>query len=96
MKVTAEDIKRVALLSRLRIAEGEMGGYVEQFDGILRYMDVLQELDTATVDPTTYALPIQNVWREDAVKATLPRELALSAAPLQDDGYFKVPRVLEE
>ena len=53
-------------------------------------------MDTEGVKPTTYALPMQNVFREDTVKESLGREAALSNAPLKEDGYFKVPKVLED
>ncbi|MBQ1613274.1 MAG: Asp-tRNA(Asn)/Glu-tRNA(Gln) amidotransferase subunit GatC, partial [Selenomonas sp.] len=56
----------------------------------------LSELDTENVKPTTYALPMQNVFRKDEVKESLDREAALANAPLKEDGYFKVPKVLED
>ena len=70
--------------------------YIQQMDSILTYMDNLSKVDTENVKPTTYALPMQNVFREDVVKPSLPREAALANAPLQEDGYFKVPKVLED
>ena len=96
MKVTREDLKNVAVLSRLAIAEDKADGYIAQMDAILSYMDNLSEINTDAVKPTTYALPMENVFREDVVKPSLDRELALSNAPLEEGGYFKVPRVLEE
>jgi aspartyl/glutamyl-tRNA(asn/gln) amidotransferase, C subunit len=96
MKVTREDLKNVAVLSRLAIAEDKADGYIAQMDAILSYMDNLSEINTDAVKPTTYALPMENVFREDVVKPSLDRELALSNAPLKEGGYFKVPRVLEE
>lgn len=96
MKVTREDLKNVAVLSRLAIAEDKADGYIAQMDAILSYMDNLSEINTDAVKPTTYPLPMENVFREDVVKPSLDRELALSNAPLKEGGYFKVPRVLEE
>jgi len=61
----------------------------------LQYVENLDGVDTAEVQPTTYALPMQNVFRADEVKPSLAREAALSNAPLADDGYFKVPKILE-
>ena len=86
MKVTKKDLENVAVLSRL----------IQQMDAILTYMDNLSEVDTENVKPTTYALPMSNVFREDEVKPSLPREAALSNAPLKENGYFKVPKVLED
>lgn len=95
MKISEQDIKTVASLSRLRIREDEKDDVLFQLNKILTYVENLQALDTTNVEPTTYALPMQNVFREDKVKPSLDRELALSNAPLKEDGYFKVPRVLE-
>lgn len=96
MKVTEDDIKTVASLSRLNIPENETAEVIEQLDKFLTYVENLQSIDTENIEPTTYALPMQNVFRADVVKKSLDRELALSNAPLKEDGYFKVPRVLEE
>ena len=95
MKVTKQDIDTVASLSRLNIRDDEVEGVMEQLDKFLTYVDNLKEIDTTNIEPTTYALKMQNVFREDIVKPSLPRDDALSNAPLKEDGYFKVPRVLE-
>ena len=95
MKVTEKDLEMCANLSRLNIREDEKSTSLKDLDAILTYVDKLQEIDTSKVEPTTYARPMQNVFREDVVKPSLDRELALSNAPEQDDGYFRVPRVLE-
>ena len=96
MKVTEQDIKTVASLSRLKIRPEETAEVIEQLDKFLTYVENLKAIDTTNIEPTTYALPMQNVFRADEVKPSLERELALSNAPLAEDGYFKVPRVLEE
>lgn len=95
MKVSKKDIESVAVLSRLHIEEEAREEYAAQMDKILTYMENLSALDTSEVRPTTYALPMQNVFREDEVKPSLDREAALSNAPLREDNYFKVPKVLE-
>ncbi|MBQ7199136.1 MAG: Asp-tRNA(Asn)/Glu-tRNA(Gln) amidotransferase subunit GatC [Selenomonadaceae bacterium] len=96
MKVTENDVKVVASLSRLNISPEESAEVIAQLDKFLTYVENLQTIDTTKIEPTTYAVPMQNVFRADKVKPSLDRELALSNAPLKDDGYFKVPRVLEE
>jgi len=96
LKVTDQDIKTVASLSRLRIRPDESAEVAAQLDKFLTYVENLQAIDTSNIEPTTYALPMQNVFRADEVKPSLERDLALSNAPLAEDGYFKVPRVLEE
>ncbi len=96
MKVTKEDMENVAVLSRLSIPKAETEEYTEQLSAFLDYVENLKAVDTENVKPTTYALPMQNVFREDVVRPSLSRTAALANAPLQEDGYFKVPRVLEE
>lgn len=95
MKVTKNDIDTVASLSRLHINEDEVPAVMDKLDKFLNYVENLKSVDTTNIEPTTYALKMQNVFREDVVKNSLPREAALSNAPLKEDGYFKVPRVLE-
>lgn len=96
MKVTREDVENVALLSRLRIDEKDMDKNIQELSDFLEYVDRLQQVDTENVAPTAHVLPIQNVFREDVVKPSLNRDLALSNAPEQEDGYFRVPKIVEE
>ena len=74
MKVTKEDLQNVAVLSRLSIAEDQEDKYIGQLDKFLTYVENLSGVNTEGVKPTTYALPMQNVFREDTVKES--RELA--------------------
>lgn len=84
------------MLSRLAIDTEEMADYTRQFNDFLAYVDNLAEADTDQVKPTAHVLPLKNVFRADEVKPSLSRELALSNAPLREDGYFKVPKILED
>ncbi len=95
MKVTKKDLAAVALLSRLAIKKEEEDKYLGQLDAFLQYVENLKSVDTANVEPTMYALALQNVFRADEVKPSLAREAALFNAPLAEDGYFKVPKILE-
>ena len=95
MKVTAKDVRHIANLSRLSIADSEMDTYTEQFNQILNYADILQELDTKGIEPSPYVLPISNVLREDVAVVGVSHEEALKNAPEVHNGGFKVPRVIE-
>lgn len=95
MKITRKDVEHVALLSRLEIAESDIEKFTGQLDAILEYVDVLEKVNTEGVEPTAHVLPLKNVMRPDEVRASLPRDLALSNAPEQEDGYFKVPKIME-
>ena len=96
MKIEVKDREMVASLSRLKLDKGEVAEVGGQLEKFLTYVENLKAIDTASIEPTTYALPMQNVFRADEIKPSLGQEEALSNAPLKEDGYFKVPRVLEE
>ncbi|MDQ0203797.1 Asp-tRNA(Asn)/Glu-tRNA(Gln) amidotransferase subunit GatC [Pectinatus haikarae] len=95
MKVSGKDVENVAGLSRLRITEDKMDKYLIEFNDFLEYVDMLQKVDTENVEPTAHVLPLQNVFREDEIKPSLDRDMALSNAPEKENGYFKVPRIIE-
>ncbi|HML89986.1 MAG TPA: Asp-tRNA(Asn)/Glu-tRNA(Gln) amidotransferase subunit GatC [Methylomusa anaerophila] len=95
MKITREDVENVALLSRLEMNETEMEQYTVQLNAILEYAEVLDKVNTENVEATAHVLPLKNVMRPDEVKSSLPREAALSNAPEAEDGYFKVPKIME-
>jgi aspartyl-tRNA(Asn)/glutamyl-tRNA(Gln) amidotransferase subunit C len=95
VKITCKDVANVALLSRLEFSENELETFTGQMDAILEYADVLNKLNVDNVQPMAHVLPLKNVMRADEVKPSLSRELALSNAPEQEDGYFKVPKVME-
>ncbi len=96
MKVTREDVENVAWLSRLSVSDAEMDKNIQELGDFLAYVDKLKDVDTENVQPTAHVLPLKNVFREDVVKPSLDRSLALSNAPDQEDGYFRVPKIIEE
>ena len=95
MNVTEQDLTTTAHLSRLAIPAAEKDDALKTLGDFLTYVDHLSDVDTKDVQPTTYALPIENVFRADEVRPSLSNEAALSNAPLHENGYFKVPKVLE-
>ena len=95
MNVTEQDLPTTAHLSRLAIPAAEKDDALKTLGDFLTYVDNLSDVDTKDVQPTTYALPIENVFRADEVRPSLSNEAALSNAPLHENGYFKVPKVLE-
>jgi len=89
------DIEKVAKLARLELSEEEKKRFGEQLEQILAYMEQLNRLDTQGVEPTSHAIPIANVFREDKVKPSFPKEEVLGISPAQEDDHFKVPRIIE-
>lgn len=94
-KITRQEVDHVARLARLDLSEEERERMTQQLDRILAYMDKLNELDTSQVEPTTHVLPLQNVMREDAPRASLAQGDALANAPDREEAFFRVPRILE-
>ena len=95
MKISQKDVEHVARLARLTVVPEELKSLTEQMDAILGYVDKLNELDTAGVEPMAHAVPMSNVFREDEINPTIGIERALQNAPQSEGGYFKVPKVIE-
>jgi len=89
------DIEKVAGLARLELSKEEKETFGNQLEQILTYMEQLKRLDTTGVEPTSHAIPIYNVFRDDEVKPSFPHEEVLAIAPDEEDGHFKVPRIIE-
>ena len=96
MKISKDQVEYVANLANLELNDEEKEIFTRQLDSILSYMDKLNQLDTVHVDPTSHVLPIKNIFRQDKVKPSLPIEEALANAPDRKNGFFRVPRVIEE
>lgn len=93
MKMKIED---VAKLARIRLDEKEKDKLGKDLEGILAYVEKLNELDTKAVQPTSHALPLENVFRKDEIKRQDVKEEVLKHAPSREGGFFKVPKVIEE
>ena len=89
------DVEKVARLARLRLSEDEKNRFAAQMDQILTNIEQLNKVDTSGVEPTSHAIPIHNAFREDEVTSSSPREEVLGIAPSEEDGHFKVPRIIE-
>jgi aspartyl-tRNA(Asn)/glutamyl-tRNA(Gln) amidotransferase subunit C len=94
MSLTRSDVERIALLARLELTGAELDMMTEQLGRILDFMSQLEELDTDSVAPMAHVADVSNVFREDEVRDSLPRDQALAAAPRHDDECFQVPAVL--
>lgn len=89
------DIEKVARLARLELSAEEKIIFGSQLEQILNYMEQLSRLDTTGVEPTSHAIPLSNVFKEDEVKPSFPQEEVLAIAPEEEDGHFKVPKIIE-
>ncbi len=95
MPITPDEVKYVAHLSRLDLADEQKQRFAGQIGAILAYMEKLNELDTSEVEPMVHGIEAGQRMRTDEVAQSLPREEALENAPESTDGYFRVPRIIE-
>lgn len=96
MSITRDEVAHLARLARLELNEDELGQMAGQLDAILSAVARVSEVASADVPPTSHAVPLTNVLREDVVRPSLTPEQALSGAPAAEDGRFRVPRILGE
>ena len=94
MRISEEEVRKVAQLARLHLDPEEVEEYRGQLDAILAYIAKLNELDTSAVEPTTHVLAISQPLREDVSAETLPQKEAVRNAPESDGESFIVPRVI--
>jgi aspartyl-tRNA(Asn)/glutamyl-tRNA(Gln) amidotransferase subunit C len=93
-RITADDVRKVAQLARLDLPEERIATYTGQLERILDYVAHLQQVDTEGVLPTTRAVEVVNVTREDRVEPTEVREQLLDLAPQREGDFFRVPKIL--
>ncbi|MBC1922864.1 Asp-tRNA(Asn)/Glu-tRNA(Gln) amidotransferase subunit GatC [Listeria grayi] len=94
--ISKETVEKVAHLAKLEVSEQEAEAFAEQLGNIITMVEKLNTLDTANVEPTSHAIDVSNVLREDVAHPGLDRKLVLKNAPETQDGMFKVPTILED
>lgn len=100
VKVTMEDVERVAELAHLELAPGEMPGMVHDLNAILDYVAELNELDTTSVAPLAQVSELEGArgfgdLRADVLQPSLDRAAVMPQAPESNGAFFKVPKVIE-
>lgn len=94
--IDLEQVRKVAHLARLELTPEEEQRLPSQLSAILDYVEQLSELDTNNVEPTTRAIDVSNVFREDVQTTFGDRELLLENAPDREDDFFRVPKIMGE
>ena len=95
--LTRDDVAHLAHLTRLELSDQELDVYVGQLSVILDAVATVSTVaDTPGVEPTSHAVPLTNVYRDDVVRPGLTNEAALAGAPAAEDGRFRVPQILGE
>jgi aspartyl-tRNA(Asn)/glutamyl-tRNA(Gln) amidotransferase subunit C len=103
VKITETEVRYVADLANLKLADSEIARLAKDMDEILTHMDAMSELDTSTVEPMAQVLYQDAAYeaddtatlRDDEVRPPLGNLPALANAPLAGSGYYKVPKVIE-
>jgi aspartyl-tRNA(Asn)/glutamyl-tRNA(Gln) amidotransferase subunit C len=93
IQVDEKLVKEIASLARLDLTEEETETFVSQFQDILQYFSILNELDTENVPPAYLSSAKKSVMREDVVEASVPTKEFLANAPQSKDDYVVIPRV---
>ena len=96
MKITLEDVEKVAKLARLEVTPAEKEAFAKQLSQILTHVEKLREYDTTGVEPTAAVLGQVNAFRDDIVRPSLPVEKALANAPEREGDGFAVPKIIED
>lgn len=94
--IDPEQVQKVAHLARLELTPEQQEQFTGQLSKILEYVEQLNELDTTDVPPTTRAIDVSNVTREDEILPYTDKEALLEQAPAREDDYFRVPQILNE
>ncbi len=96
--LTRDDVAHLAHLARLELSEQELDTYVGQLSVILDSVATVSAVAASDADiaPTSHAVPLTNVYRDDVVRPGLSHEAALAGAPAAEDGRFRVPQILGE
>ncbi|MDD1421164.1 Asp-tRNA(Asn)/Glu-tRNA(Gln) amidotransferase subunit GatC [Dolichospermum sp. ST_sed1] len=92
--IDSEQVRKVANLARLELTADEEAQFTTQLGSILDYIEQLNQLDVTNIAPTTRAIDVSNVTREDILQPYTDREAILNSAPQQEGDFFRVPKIL--
>jgi aspartyl-tRNA(Asn)/glutamyl-tRNA(Gln) amidotransferase subunit C len=96
MEITDAMVDKLAHLARLKFNEEEKKAIKKDLEKMIAFVEKLDELKLEDVEPLLHMSDEVNVLREDEVKGSISREEALKNAPLHDEQFFKVPKVIKK
>jgi aspartyl-tRNA(Asn)/glutamyl-tRNA(Gln) amidotransferase subunit C len=94
--ISRDEVAHLARLARLAVTEVELDKFAGQLDVILQSVASVGEVAAQDIPPTSHAVPMRNVFRDDLPRPGLTQAQALAGAPAVEDGRFRVPRILGE
>ncbi len=95
-RITPQDVRKVSKLARLEITDEQVQNYANTLEKILEYVAQLEKIDTTGVPPTTRAVEVTNVTRDDIVESSEIRENLIDLAPQREDEFYKVPKIMSD
>lgn len=95
MKLSREEVLHIARLARIALTEEEITRYSEQLSNLLEHFQVLQEVNTDDVPPTSQSIELRGVMRNDRTEPSLAQDEVLANAPRREENSFRVKPVLE-
>ncbi len=95
MSVDKETVRKVSRLSRIRVEESRLEPMTQELNGILAWIEQLNEVDVDGIEPMTSAVAMSLPMREDKVTDGNIQDKVLANAPRTEDGFFVVPKVVE-
>jgi len=96
MKLSREEVLRIARLARLGVDDTDIEKFQEQLSNILDNFETLKQVNTDDVPPTAQSIPLENVMRDDNIKPSFPPTDIMANAPHREGDSFRVRAVLEE
>ncbi len=96
MSIARAEVAHLARLSRLALGDEELDHFAAQLDQIISAVARVQEVAAGDIPPTSHAVPLTNVFRDDEERLCLTPQQALSQAPAVEQQRFRVPRILAE
>jgi len=93
-KISEEDVKHIADLARIQLTEDERRSFTEQFNIILEYFEIIKDVDTEAVPPTSHVIDVTNAFREDQVRPSLTLEDVVKNTSQTERGFFKAPKII--
>lgn len=96
MPIDRAAVDHVARLARLALTDEERSRMQQELSAILDHAERIQALDLDDLEPTAHPVPLKNMMRADEVRPSLSQDEALANAPAEEDGRFRVPRIIED
>lgn len=95
MKITSDDVRHVARLARITLIDEQVEIFRKQLNDIVEYVEKLNEIETSNIEPTSHIVPLNNIFREDLMIPSLPRQEMLRNAPDSNERFYIVPKIIE-